>query len=112
MQPANPSPSRNPLESIASEFAESVRGGHQGSIDSVVESNPQLESELRDLLPVIKRLEKARQTHIERPAGLASLGASRPERLGDYELVRQIGRGGMGVVFEAVQEVAGPKKSL
>ena len=52
---------RNPLESIASEYAESVRGGRRGSIDRVLESNPEHESELRDLLPVIQQLENARK---------------------------------------------------
>lgn len=59
--------------------------------------------ELKSLLPVIKRLESARRTHQQKPAGLATLGSSRPERLGDFRIIRQIGRGGMGVVFEAEQ---------
>ena len=33
-----------------------------------------------------------------------SLGAALPERIGDFRLIREIGRGGMGVVCEAEQE--------
>ena len=111
MDPKNTS-ERNPVEAIASDYAESVRGGKRLSVDSVANANPQHESELRDLLPLIEKLEQARQTHIQRPAGLATLGVSRPERLGDFQLVRQIGRGGMGVVFEAVQKSLGRRVAL
>ena len=103
---------RNPVESIASDYAESVRGGKRPSVDSVAEANPEHESALRDLLPVIEKLEQARQAHIQKPSGLATLGVSRPERLGDFQLVRQIGRGGMGVVFEAVQKSLGRRVAL
>ena len=103
---------RNPVESIASEYAESVRSGKRLSVDSLAEANPEHESAIRDLLPVIEKLEQARQTHIQRPSGLATLGVSRPERLGDFRLVRQIGRGGMGVVFEAVQKSLGRRVAL
>jgi len=103
---------RNPVESIASDYAESVRGGKRLSVDSVAEANPEHEAALRDLLPVIEKLEQARQAHIQRPSGLATLGVSRPERLGDFQLVRQIGRGGMGVVFEAVQKSLGRRVAL
>jgi tetratricopeptide (TPR) repeat protein len=103
---------RNPLEFIASDYTESVRGGNRPSVDSVAEANPEHESALRDLLPVIEKLEQARQAHIQRPSGLATLGVSRPERLGDFQLIRQIGRGGMGVVFEAVQKSLGRRVAL
>ena len=81
-----------------------LRCGHRGLIDPIAEANASLDTEIRELLPVIHRLEQARMRQIQRPGGLASLGSSRPTRLGDYELIRQIGRGGMGVVFEAVQK--------
>ncbi len=103
---------RNPVESIASDYVESVRSGQRLSVDSLAEANPEHESALRDLLPVIEKLEMARQAHIQKPSGLATLGVSRPERLGDFQLVRQIGRGGMGVVFEAVQESLGRRVAL
>ncbi len=108
----SPSEQRNPIESIATKFAESIRSGRQEAIDPVVTDNPDMETELRELLPVIQKLERARQAHAERPAGLATLGSERPDHLGDFQLVRQIGRGGMGVVFEAMQTSLGRKVAV
>ena len=105
-------PDRNPIESIASDMLDSIRRGKSPLADAPKEIESEHQSELQGLLPLIERLEMARKSHIERPNGLASLGTDRPNRLGDFDLVRQIGRGGMGVVFEAIQRTLGRRVAV
>ena len=69
-------------------------------------------SALESLMPVIQRLERVRKSKAREASAWASLGRDRPEQLGDYRLDGPIGRGGMGVVFEATQLSLGRKVAL
>ncbi|MEM9588274.1 MAG: protein kinase [Planctomycetota bacterium] len=100
---------RHPVESLASQVVDRLRDQPGWEAEtllddtSVASDDAGSAEKLKELMPVIQRLEDVRRQIIQRPDGLASLGSSRPEKLDDFRLIRQIGRGGMGVVFEAEQ---------
>ncbi len=95
--------SREQLEVLASEFADRSRAGLKPSIEDYVRRYPKLEDQIRELFPMVAALE---QWKSDRESEL--LRNQLPDnfsidQLGDCRIVREIGRGGMGVVFEALQ---------
>ncbi len=85
------------LDRLAEEFVARTRAGESPSISSYVRANPALASDISDLFPVLQDLEG---------------GDTAPDELGEYVLLREIGRGGMGVVYEAVQKTLGRRVAL
>jgi serine/threonine protein kinase/WD40 repeat protein len=92
------------LDRIAEEFAERFRRGERPSLHEYTQRYPELATEIREVFPAMVEMECA-EAVIEPPA--APL-----QQLGDYRLLREIGRGGMGVVYEAEQASLGRRVAL
>lgn len=109
---ADPNTERDPLEVLAAEYMERLRQGQRMSIEDYAAQHPELAEEIRDLFPTIAATERLKARQQRSSGGRATLGAARLERLGDFRIIREIGRGGMGVVFEAEQESLGRRVAV
>lgn len=92
---------RDPVEALASEYVERIRRGEKPSLTEYTRAYPELASEIIDLFPTIAGLEHFKQDRLEPATPAAS--SDQPERMGDFRIVREIGRGGMGIVYQAEQ---------
>ncbi|HOW68875.1 MAG TPA: serine/threonine-protein kinase, partial [Candidatus Paceibacterota bacterium] len=103
---------RDPLELLAADYMDRLRQGQHPSIEDYAEQHPALAQEIRDLFPTIAMTERLKAHQARSSGGRATLGPAQLDRLGDFRLIREIGRGGMGVVFEAEQESLGRRVAV
>ena len=98
---------RNPVDVLADEFSARLRDGDEPSIDEYAEQNPELADEIRATFPSIAMMERlSLKEHTERrfESQASRLTGHVSDSLGDFRIIREIGRGGMGIVYEAVQK--------
>ena len=103
----NESNSQSKLDTIAEEFTASIRRGEDPSIESYLEQYPESADQIESLLNSIKSIEQIKGLpKVSAPAQVSL------QEIDDYRIVREIGRGGMGVVFEAIHQSLGRRVAL
>lgn len=90
----------------ADEYLERLRRGERPTVAEYAHRFPHLAARLREYLPLVSMLEEAGPETLEGSLPNRTGRTKRspvPDQLGDYRLLREIGRGGMGIIFEAEQ---------
>ena len=95
---------REPLDLLIERFVELHRAGEPVTPESYAEQHPEYASQLVELLPTLLALEEVKRDRQSSGTGGARIALPDLDQLGDFRIERELGRGGMGVVFEAVQE--------
>ncbi len=107
---------RNPVEILSEEFLERVRRGESVTPEEYALKHPDLAEEIRALFPALLMMEELGDETSDRTSslggGTGTTKGTTAGRIGEFLLLREVGRGGMGVVYEAEQESLGRRVAL
>lgn len=96
---------RDPVEVLAEGFLQQVRAGQDVSIEDYAQRHPELSEQIHAIFPTLLMMEVGKpRDAVEERSGSDPLLGLQVEQLGDFKIRRRIGRGGMGIVYEAVQQ--------
>ena len=98
------------FDDLADQFTKEWREGLAPTVEYYANENPAVADQIREFFPAIEAMEAFGQVDSSQKRfqqATAKFELDRPESIGDYKIVREIGRGGMGIVYEAIQQSLG-----
>jgi serine/threonine protein kinase/tetratricopeptide (TPR) repeat protein len=101
---------------LAEEFLERYRRGERPSMREYIERHPELAAEIREVFPAMAMMENialADESLEGEDHGRTAMGVAEPlQQMGDFRIIREVGKGGMGIVYEAEQVSLGRHVAL
>src|SRR6266404_6015864 len=99
---------------LAEEFLERYRKGQRPALREYIDRHPELAAEIKEVFPAMAMMENiaVADESLAEPAARGLAATASLQQLGDYRIIREIGHGGMGVVYEAEQVSLGRHVAL
>ncbi len=100
------------LTRLADEFAARYRDGERPSLQEYIDRHPELADDIREMFPAMVEMEQVEEVRQQATEQTVTPASPALQQLGDFRIIREVGKGGMGIVYEAEQVSLGRHVAL